>query len=105
MDTKFAHDDGNVVVIIGSGAGGATLGNELAQRGVKVVILEAGKHFTQADFVNDEWAMFKKISWLDKRISAGGWHHTKTYPNLPAWIVKAVGGSTVHWSGVALRFQ
>jgi choline dehydrogenase-like flavoprotein len=49
--------------------------------------------------------MFSKISWLDKRISAGGWHHTKTYPNLPAWIVKGVGGSTVHWSGVALRFR
>lgn len=106
MSKKFNLNDDGVVVVIGSGAGGATLANELAQKGVdKIVILEAGKHFTQADFENDEWAMFNKISWLDKRISAGGWHHTKTYPNLPAWIVKAVGGSTVHWSGVALRFQ
>ena len=105
MTKTFLQDDDNVVVIIGSGAGGATLANELAQRGVSVVMLEAGKHFTRDDFVNDEWAMFKKISWLDKRISAGGWHHTKDYPNLPAWIVKAVGGSTIHWSGVALRFQ
>lgn len=105
MATQFAHDDDSVVVIVGSGAGGGTLANELAQRGVKCVVLEAGKHYTQADFENDEWAMFSKISWLDKRISAGGWHHTQTYPNLPAWIVKGVGGSTVHWSGVALRFQ
>jgi choline dehydrogenase-like flavoprotein len=106
MTKKIELGDEDAIVIIGSGAGGATLANELAQRGVdKIVILEAGKHFTQADFENDEWAMFNKISWLDKRISAGGWHHTKTYPNLPAWIVKAVGGSTVHWSGVALRFQ
>ncbi|WP_424192257.1 GMC family oxidoreductase [Ampullimonas aquatilis] len=104
MANKFGFDE-EVVVIIGSGAGGGTLSNELAQRGVKVVVLEAGKHWTQADFENDEWAMFSKISWLDKRISAGGWHHTKTYPNLPAWIVKGVGGSTIHWSGVALRFQ
>lgn len=104
-ETKFAFDDTSVVVIVGSGAGGGTLANELAQRGVKCVVLEAGKHFTQADFENDEWGMFNKISWLDKRISAGGWHHTKTYPNLPAWIVKGVGGSTIHWSGVALRFQ
>ena len=22
------------------------------------------------------------------------------FPNLPAWIVKSVGGSTVHWAGV-----
>lgn len=105
MATKFDLKDDSVVVIIGSGAGGGTLANELAQRGVRSVILEAGKHFTQADFENDEWEMFNKISWLDKRISAGGWHHTKTYPNLPAWIVKGVGGSTVHWSGVALRFM
>lgn len=106
MATRIDVNDSDAIVIIGSGAGGATLANELAQRGIgKIVILEAGKHFTQADFENDEWAMFRKISWLDKRISAGGWHHTRTYPNLPAWIVKAVGGSTIHWSGVALRFQ
>ena len=67
MATQFSTSDSDVVVIIGSGAGGGTLGNELAQRGVKVVMLEAGKHYTQADFENDEWAMFNKISWLDKR--------------------------------------
>ncbi len=39
---KFDLNDDGVVVIIGSGAGGGTLGNELAQKGVKVVILEAG---------------------------------------------------------------
>ena len=103
-ETRFSLDDDSVVVIVGSGAGGATLANELAQRGVKCVMLEAGKHFTQADFENDEWAMFNKLSWLDKRYSAGGWHHTKNHPNLPAWVVKGVGGSTVHWSGVAFRF-
>jgi choline dehydrogenase-like flavoprotein len=104
MTTTFSLDDRDVVVIVGSGAGGGTLANELAQRGVKCVVLEAGRHYTPDQFENDEWAMFNKISWLDKRISAGGWHHTKTYPNLPAWIVKGVGGSTVHWAGLALRF-
>ena len=29
----------------------------------------------------------------------------RDFPNLPAWIVKAVGGSTVHWAGASLRFQ
>ena len=104
MSAKFSLDDDSVVVIVGSGAGGGTLADELTQRGVNVVILEAGRHYTQADFENDEWTMFHKISWLDKRISAGGWHHAETYPNLPAWIVKGVGGSTMHFSGLALRF-
>ncbi|MCB1901393.1 GMC family oxidoreductase [Cognatazoarcus halotolerans] len=105
MSKTFSKDDNSVVVIVGSGAGGGTLADELTRQGVDVVILEAGKHHTQDDFENDEWAMFAKISWLDKRISAGGWHHTETYPNLPAWIVKGVGGSTMHWSGLALRFM
>lgn len=39
---KFNFDDDSVVVIIGSGAGGGTLANELSQKGIKVVLLEAG---------------------------------------------------------------
>ena len=42
MAAPFDLNDDSVVVIIGSGAGGGTLGNELAQKGVDVVILEAG---------------------------------------------------------------
>ena len=39
MAKTFDLKDDSVVVIIGSGAGGGTLGNELAQKGVDVVIL------------------------------------------------------------------
>ena len=67
---KFGFND-EVVVIIGSGAGGGTLGNELAQKGINVVILEAGKRHEINDFENDEWPMFSKISWLDKRTTSG----------------------------------
>ena len=105
MAAKFDLSDDSVVVIVGSGAGGGTLANELAQQGIKVVVLEAGKRFTLDDIENDERAMFSKISWLDKRYSGGAWHGAKNHPTLPAWIVKAVGGSTVHWAGVALRLQ
>lgn len=105
MKTKFKLNDSSVVVIIGSGAGGGTLANELAQKGIKSVVLEAGKRFTLADIENDEWKMFSKISWLDKRIAEGDWHISKNHKNLPAWIVKGVGGSTVHWAGVALRYK
>lgn len=102
---QFDLNDDSVVVIIGSGAGGGTLANELAQKGIKSVVLEAGNRFEMSDIENDEWAMFGKISWLDKRYSAGGWHGSVNHPNLPAWIVKGYGGSTVHWAGVSLRFK
>ena len=51
----FDMNDDGVVVVIGSGAGGGTLANELCQKGVKVVLLEAGKHYDIGDFTNDEW--------------------------------------------------
>ena len=40
---KYDLKDDDVVVVIGSGAGGGTLANELCQKGIKVVLLEAGK--------------------------------------------------------------
>ncbi|MFT5261068.1 MAG: choline dehydrogenase-like flavoprotein [Gammaproteobacteria bacterium] len=105
MTTKFDLNDDSVVVIVGSGAGGGTLGAELAMKGVKTVILEAGGRHEIADFNNDEWGMFGQISWLDKRTTSGDWRVAKDFAGLPAWIVKAVGGSTVHWAGASLRFQ
>ena len=91
---KFDQNDDGVVVIIGSGAGGGTLGNELAQKGVKVVILEAGARIENQDFINDEWDSFTQLAWSDKRTTSGSWRVHKDFPNLPAWIVKTVGGST-----------
>jgi len=54
-------NDERVVVIVGSGAGGATLANELCQRGIRCVLLEAGPRFTLADFSHDEFAMAAKL--------------------------------------------
>ena len=105
MATPYKLTDDHVVVIIGSGAGGGTLGNELAQKGIDVVILEAGQRHEYEDFINDEWDSFAQLSWGDNRTSSGGWRLTKDFPNLPAWIVKAVGGTTTHWAGASLRFQ
>lgn len=104
MATFDLNDDG-VVCIVGSGAGGGTLGNELAQKGIKVVILEAGGRHEIPDFINDEWASFGQLAWKDMRTTSGTWRVAHDFPNLPAWIVKSVGGSTVHWAGASLRFQ
>ena len=104
MATYDLSDD-SVVVVIGSGAGGGTLANELCQKGIKVVLLEAGKRHGEQDFVNDEWDSFGQLSWLDKRTTSGTWRVARDFSGLPAWICKTVGGSTVHWAGASLRFQ
>ena len=105
MVAKFDQTDSNVVVIIGTGAGGGVLANELAQKGVKVVALEAGGRYLPEDYVNDEWESFGQLAWLDPRTTSGDWRVARDFSGLPAWIVKAVGGTTTHWAGASLRFQ
>lgn len=105
MPAPFDKNDDGVVVVIGTGAGGGVLANELAQKGVKVVALEAGGRHLPDDYVNDEWDSFGQLAWTDPRTTSGDWRVAKDFSGLPAWIVKAVGGSTVHWAGASLRFQ
>jgi choline dehydrogenase-like flavoprotein len=102
---RYRFDDEDVVVIVGSGAGGGTLANELCQKGIPVVVLEAGRHHAPDDFVNDEWRSFKQLAWLDQRTTSGSFRVAKDFPNLPAWICKTVGGTTVHWAGCCPRFM
>jgi len=97
------NDD--AIVIIGSGAGGGTLAYELTKRGIPVVVLEAGGYLRNEDYVNDEWEAFNQMAWLDPRTTSGSWRIARDFPNLPAWIVKAVGGTTTHWSGATPRFK
>ena len=83
---KFDQGDEGVVVIIGSGAGGGTLANELCQKGIKVVVLEAGALQSTTSFINDEWKSFSQLAWLDPRTTSGTWRVAKDFSGLPAWI-------------------
>ena len=93
MAEQYEKSDSSVVVVIGSGAGGATLANELAQKGVDVVCLEAGKRLTLADVENHGPTMDQKMGWHDKRDG----------PLI--WICKTVGGTTMRWSGITPLIQ
>ena len=101
----FDKNDDGVVVIVGSGAGGGTLAHELCLRGIDVVLFEAGAQQSIESYVNDEWASFSQLAWLDNRYAKGGWRVATDFPNLPAWICKTVGGTTTHWAGASLRIQ
>ena len=102
---KIDFNDDSAVVIIGSGAGGGTLANELCQKGIKVIVLEAGAMQSSATFINDEWKSFGQIAWLDPRTTSGTWRVAKDFSGLPAWVCKTVGGTTTHWAGASLRLQ
>jgi len=105
MPQRLDLDDGSLVLIIGSGAGGGTLGNELAQKGIRTLILEAGPRIEREQHIDDERQSFAQLAWLDKRTTSGSWRIAKDYPNYPANVCKVVGGTTVHWGGCSLRVQ
>lgn len=100
MAATFDLDDDSVIVIIGSGAGGATLSSQLVQRGIKVVCLEAGPRLAMSDIVNDEAEMFGKLTWLDYRVGEG-----LPPDGLPVWNCKTVGGTTLHWTANCPRLR
>ncbi len=85
------------VVIVGSGAGGAPLAARLAQAGLSVVVLEAGRAFTPDDHVADELAA--DIYWMEERLS-GGADATAFGANNSGM---GVGGSTLHWGAFCPR--
>ncbi|MCA1573487.1 MAG: GMC family oxidoreductase [Acidobacteria bacterium] len=85
--------------IVGAGAGGGVVGAKLAEAGFSVVILDAGPHWNPVkDFVSDEKDS-RKLFWTDERITGGG-DPVELGSNNSG---KGVGGSTVHYSMVAMR--
>lgn len=98
---KFYASEPVDVLIIGAGAAGGVLSKELAEAGFKVVVLEAGPHWVpERDFVSDEKGA-RQLYWTDPRVTAG-----KDPIELGANVTgKGVGGSTVHYSMVALRMH
>ncbi len=77
------------VVVIGSGAGGAPVAAELAARGWRVVVLEAGSYWRPQDFTQVEYDMFPRL-YHDK---AGRTTRDKA---IHVHQGKGVGGSTLH---------
>ena len=97
------HRDADAVdfVIVGTGAGGGTLACKLAEYGFSVVAMDAGPYFRPLeDFASDESEQ-TKLYWTDDRISDGE-NPVQLGSNNSG---KAVGGSTVHFAMVSLRFR
>ncbi len=88
-------------VIVGTGAGGGTLACKLAEAGFSVVAMDAGPYFRPLeDFASDESEQ-TKLYWTDDRIVDGD-NPLQMGSNNSG---KAVGGSTVHFAMVSLRFR
>ena len=97
------HRDDEAIdfAIVGAGAGGATLGAKLAEAGFSVVTFDAGPFWRPLeDFASDEREQ-QKIYWTDDRITGGDDPIALGGNNSG----RGVGGSTVHFSMIQLRFR
>jgi choline dehydrogenase-like flavoprotein len=97
------HGDDDTVdfVVVGTGAGGGPLTARLAEKGFSVVAFDAGPYFRPLEeFASDEAAQ-SKLFWTDERIVDGA-NPLKMGSNNSG---KSVGGSTVHFAMVSLRFR
>jgi len=98
---EYAESEAVDFVIVGTGAGGGTLTGRLAELGFSVVALDAGPWFRPLEeFASDE-AEQDKLYWNDRRVT-GGENPIIMGGNNSG---KAVGGSTVHYAMVSLRFR
>jgi choline dehydrogenase-like flavoprotein len=87
--------------IVGTGAGGGTLACKLAEAGFSVVGFDAGPFWRPLeDFASDETEQ-AKLYWTDERIIDGA-NPLQLGRNNSG---QAVGGSTVHFAMVSLRFR
>ncbi|VXD00234.1 hypothetical protein [Sphingomonas sp. 8AM] len=93
----YAGNDVVDAVVIGTGAGGAPLLARLAEAGLAVVALEAGRAFRPDEHVADELAA--DIYWMEERLS-GGDDPTAFGANNSGM---GVGGSTLHWGAFCPR--
>jgi choline dehydrogenase-like flavoprotein len=99
---EYREDEEVDFVIVGTGAGGATLAAKLSEAGFSVVSMDAGAFWRPLeDFASDELSQSDKLYWLEDRISAGD-NPVEFGANNSG---SAVGGSTVHFQMVTLRWR
>ena len=98
---QYADNELVDFAVVGTGAGGAPLIARLAESGFSVVGLDAGPYYRPLeDFASDEREQ-SKLYWLDERIVDGDNPIVMGGKNSG----QAVGGSTVHFAMVSLRFR
>ncbi len=99
------------VCIIGSGAAGGLMAKELCEGGAKVVLLEGGRRVDPSETLGHKWPY--ELPFRNFR----GERQAKFYPgdvvksiryensdNVLMDRIRVLGGRTVHWNAVALRY-
>ena len=114
---SFAYD----IVVVGSGAGGGMAAHTLTKAGLRVLMLEAGRHYdplTETPMFNtNAQAPLRGAGTPDKNFGFydatvdGGWqvpgepYTTDENSDFLWWRSRMLGGRTNHWGRFSLRFS
>jgi len=107
------------VAVVGAGAGGGIVANELARSGLRVVLFDRGRHFSAADFNHDELSDSQAPWNRNGRRFGPDFAEIQTYranPESPGRIVSSrdydfsivgwcVGGGTLSYQGLSWRLH
>lgn len=95
------------VIVVGAGGGGPVVAKELAERGIRVLMLEAGpwldpdRDFTRLE--DDMSALMNgRMRWGPADRTRGPWIRRRHGVNI-IWQTAGVGGSTLHYNGISPR--
>lgn len=101
------------VAIIGSGVAGALIAAQLAGRGLRVTILEAGEEVDRSAAVDRYWSASIKVpecpypprpqAMHPVSDDLDFWYQQAGPDKFASTYIKTVGGTTWHWLGTALR--
>lgn len=103
MRERVHHDPGGDlavecdVVVIGTGAGGAVVGRELAEAGLAVVFVEEGRYYDRSQFTGRAFQMQQRL------YRRGGSTFSVGNTAIPIPLGQSVGGSTTVNSGTCFR--
>lgn len=99
------------VCIVGSGAAGGVMAKELSEGGAQVVLLEGGKRVPPSQFLSHKWPYELPYRGLrgekQNAYYQGDVRESIRYQdsdNVHADRMRVLGGRTVHWNAVTLRY-
>lgn len=103
------------VIIVGSGVAGALIADQLASAGISVAMLEAGEEVERANAVDTFQSALIKTPESAYPVGPGAdhplawnpdyWYRQNGPDKFKSTYIKAVGGTTWHWLGTALRMS
>lgn len=111
MSATDQHD----VVIVGAGVAGCLAAHRLARRGLKTLVIEAGPRLRRDDVLKDYMtsadpyasACYPNPDHAPRPTPAGAeaYHRNEGPAAYRTDYIRAVGGTTWHWGGAALRLS